>query len=380
MDVIFLLPTELFRIIFDILNDNVISIISLVHVNKKLHKIVSSYGKIKSIDRISNCVYAASTNQIEVLKWAVDLSFPICKRSCIIAAKNNNLDMLKWLLIGEHEKIVKWNLWSDQIASTAALNGCISILKWILNNVDAKRMNSLCIGYALHGNLCDYAVQSGNLDLMILLQKYKFPLGIRIDYHAILGGHMHILEWLKEQNYTWSSTSYYYAMIQDNIKILDWLKNNGCPIKYYATPPMWAGKIIAKKNNRELLQWINNNGFPWNTNTIADSARYGTLETVKWLRNNGCPWNRRACQGAASGNNLSTLIWLRENGCPWNVNVCSSAAFNGNLEMLKWARENGCPWNKRVIINARTYNHYDIEKWALENECPDDDDIYNFSL
>lgn len=347
MDIVLSIPVELLKLIFDILNnDNIINVISLAHVNKNLHKLISLYGKENSINRIPNCKYAAMTNQIEMLKWALNLSFPISYETCVIATKNSNLNMLKWLLGNKIEKSV---LWSNSIINTAAGHGDMNIVKWILENISSTKLDSLREGDRLNGNLFNFAVRGGNLNLVIFLKEHKFslfPLKRRVMYDAILGGHIHILEWLKTQNFKLYTNLYYIAMIHQDIRVLDWLKLNECPIETHKIPHWTIRKRIIETGNKQILQWANNNGFPWSVITMMDVASYGTLETAKWLS---------------------------ENGCYWDSNVCKTAAHYGKLEMLKWLRENGCPWDNYVIREARQCNHYDVVVWALKNGCPNDD-------
>lgn len=59
MDITHLLPTELFLMILDIINGNPINIVLISHTNKKLHEIVSTYGKNKSIIKL-DCKYAVT--------------------------------------------------------------------------------------------------------------------------------------------------------------------------------------------------------------------------------------------------------------------------------------------------------------------------------
>src|ERR1700677_5069813 len=58
MDITYLLPIELFEVIFTDIKDNIINIVSLAYVNKNLHGIVSRYAKNQSIIRRPDCKYA----------------------------------------------------------------------------------------------------------------------------------------------------------------------------------------------------------------------------------------------------------------------------------------------------------------------------------
>jgi hypothetical protein len=200
----YFLPIEVYDIIFDILSDNVINIVSLVHVNQYLHRIVSMYAKSKAIVRRPDCKYAVITNRIEILTWAISLSFPIDRKSCLHATKQGNLDMLAYVIDNGCG-------WSNDIFYEATLCGKLEIVKWCYDYVSRsghlKQLldPSLCDHAA---ELCDYVAKGGNLDVLIFLKEKCFP------------------KWLKEQNCECGKFIYTCAMLSGNINVLNWLKNN----------------------------------------------------------------------------------------------------------------------------------------------------------
>src|SRR5947209_284473 len=98
MDITYLLPELFDQIIVLLKNNNIINIISLAFTNKRLHKIISTYAKNNSIKRIWDCKYAALTNRIEMMEWALDINLPNPNDSCTVAAIKGNLDMFKLTL------------------------------------------------------------------------------------------------------------------------------------------------------------------------------------------------------------------------------------------------------------------------------------------
>lgn len=342
MDYTHLLPIELFEFIFDILNDNInIVAVALAHVNKNLHKIISKYANKKFLDKRPDCKYAVSTNNLELLKWAMSLSFPLTYESCIVAVMNNNLDMLKIIFDNENNKNALWHI---EIIETATQRGYLDIVKWIFDIIDRKEIDSFLCNEKYRptfvNNLCDYAAFSGNLELLKFLKEKNYPLRFLTYEQAALGGHVHILEWLKEHNCEKGFRTYIYAMMNGNIKILEWLKQNNHTFDSRSD----LCRHAVEKGSIELLEWANNNGSPWNAETISDAVTSNNLEIIKWLKNKGCPWNESAC---------------------------TNCAIQGYLHILKWLRENGCPWNNKVIKYARKYEYGDMEKWALGNGCAD---------
>lgn len=219
MDITNLIPIELFNMLFNIINDNTINIISLAYVNKFFHKNISIYAKNNKISKISDCKYAALTNRIEMLKWAIDLSFHLDNQTCEVAAVKGNVEMLKYLL-NDKQRIK--SLWNIGIVNKAALCGHMGVVKWILNNVDSSLLDAskyentiknevlmICGHNALINEydhvikeykltLCNYAAQSGNLDLVVFLSEYRFTPSYDTFNRAVVGGHIHILEWLKK--------------------------------------------------------------------------------------------------------------------------------------------------------------------------------------
>lgn len=349
-------PIELYNLVFDILKDNVINIVTLAHVNIKLHSTVSVYARNAMIPRRPNCKYAALINRIDVLKWAFDLHFPVDNESCEIAATNGNIDILNHLLmLNDHHK----TLWNINIANKAALHGHIDVVKWLLNNIDNKLIPKL-LPYSKFRNdvthfknnfiarrkftdfeyrlfedltLIDHAAQSGNLDLCKFLKNYGFVVTPYTYHGAVLGGHIRILNWLKtdcKNLCEMDRATLYYGMINGNIEILEWLKTNGRvrakDLRYNYMPLI--------RNDFKVLQWTIDNGYPLTVYTIGHTSY---PEVVKWLRERGCEWNTETCATAVRNGYFETVKMLIENGCPWDKAQCVNIAIGLNeIEILKW--------------------------------------------
>lgn len=363
MDITDVLPSELFGVLLNHLKDNIINIVTLVYVNKNLYRIVSKYAKNMFINRTPNCKYAALTNRIEVLKWAIDVSFPLDSGACIVAAIKNNVSILSFLF-----KNCDNSLWHMDIINYAALCGHIDIVKWILDNihldlrgpcnepydigilslcgrVDLEQHEKLCNAVPSETYLiCDYAAQSGNLQLLVLLKSHieklcnailkgrKFSIIGNVTYNrAVVGGCIHILEWLKQENCIFDPRICYYAAMNGDIGIFEWLKKNGVPV----TDNCYSASIMAAmKGNKNLLMWLHNENL-WGPHTMCGAISSNNLELVKWLRTKGCPWDEYACECAAiNTKNIDLLKWLIENGCPYNKSRCIERISSDDSEIL----------------------------------------------
>lgn len=424
---IFYLPIELLEIFFDTLySQNIFNIISLAYVDTKLHRLISIYSKKRLIERKPDCKYAILINANEVVKWAVDLSFPLNNESCIVAAIKGNLIILSWFLNKRKD------LWHMDIANKAALCGHMHIVEWILNTVKPSLLKKLgydptkkdavnlllkqeksteynkyfwplleynpmynnkllllCGGYdnVVHNiilserecqrpircvSLIDYAAQSGNLDLVRYLYKKKYHLTKNIYNHAALGGHIHILKWLKENNCEQDNSclTYVCAMVNGNIQVLDWLKENNYPFKRRDDIFDYVSYIAAFKGDITLLEWANNNGFQWNSITLAGAVKTNNLELAKWLRKKGCEICQQSAIYAVINKNFIILNWLHENGLPKSNLTTASAITDNNFELLKQYVNDGYPLSDRACYYCATKGNLEMLKWLrIEQNC-----------
>jgi hypothetical protein len=152
------LPDDIKRVLIQHLDN--ISLVMLCHVDKKYHKLVSSYGRINDMDRRLDCYKIAQEGYLEILKWA----------------KENEYD------------------WFMFMCSTAAHYGHLEILKWAREN-----------GCYWDSTTYDSAAYNGNLEVFKWARKNGCVLGPNTFFTAFYQGNLEILKWARENDCPWDS-------------------------------------------------------------------------------------------------------------------------------------------------------------------------------
>src|SRR5579871_3383881 len=72
--------------------DHEVTLIILLFVNKRFHKICSNYGKINKINRILKCYNIAALGYLNILIWARQNNYQWNFNTCAYAAQNGHLE------------------------------------------------------------------------------------------------------------------------------------------------------------------------------------------------------------------------------------------------------------------------------------------------
>ena len=230
------------------------------------------------------CEAAVLGGQIKVLKWLRENSCTWHAATPVgcghlqarDAARGGHLDILKWA----HGNGCPW----DKNASTeAARHGHLEVLQWLRANGCPWTL-SMCMSVAEEGE---------HLETATWVSENACWNGKRTDESAAEGTNM--CAWAAQHG---------------NLEMLQSLHANGCPWDERTCEAAAAGGHL------ELLQWARANGCPWDESTCSSVAYKGHLEVLQWLRANGCPWDTSTCHWAAANGHFDMLSWAFANGAP----------------------------------------------------------------
>lgn len=181
MDLTYILPGDVFPFIFHHLNDNIVHLISLLHVNRFFHTSVSHYGQMQEFDRRQNCGYAVKTGNFALLQWARDIiMLPWDHSTLIEAVKINRIDMVVWLK--DHGCPI-----NSRVSDHAALTGHLAILQYLHQQ-----------GLPLNHRTMDCAIRSRSLEVVKWLNEQECPISCSFSNDVSKYGTVEIVQWLQD--------------------------------------------------------------------------------------------------------------------------------------------------------------------------------------
>jgi hypothetical protein len=265
------------------------------------------------------------------------------------------------------------------ICNYAVISGNLNMVKYaILHGCSPD--NRTCISAAEYGHLhilkflegygykyknmfaCDAAALHGNLKMLKWLINNNYPLEEGICGSAACGGHINIIKWLmKNWDCIIDEETCEDAIMWGQLDTLKWLIEQKCPMN-----PDGCYLQAGRDNKYDIIEWLKDNGYKMSSHACAGAANSGHLDMLIWLKQNGFPWDEHVCEMAARNAKLDILKWLRQNGCPWNADTCAWSANNGHFDVFKWAVENGCDIDNRALAWAERNNRHDICNWLKE--------------
>ena len=155
-----------------------------------------------------------------------------------------------------------------------------------------------------------------------------------------------------------------WAVECGNLEIMMWLRKVGCVWSEYTF------QLAAECGNQTNMKWLKKIGCPWDRYTFHAAVENENLGSMIWLKENECPWDCETFEAAVVCGNLVNLKWLKENECPWDSDSFTAAARRGNLKHMKWLKENECPWDCETFYAAVERGNQENVEWLEENKCP----------
>ncbi len=156
-----------------------------------------------------------------------------------------NLDGLKWL---HHIKKCEPN---KKTFSSAALNGNLDTLKWMLDNNFPKDVWTFA-----------YAAEKGNFHILKWMFENNFPKDEQTFAIIALNGNFDILKWMFDNHFPKNEKTFIFATYNGNLDILKWMFDNNFPKDEYAiTCAIKIGKL-------DILKWMFHNNFPYSNSDL----------------------------------------------------------------------------------------------------------------
>ena len=403
----------------------------------------------QTIEPFINCEYlefaVGIENNFRVIEYLMSLNFPIDQLKVLTSAvENKAFNNLKFLYqqmefpiddnynlfsyaafmednidILEYLKLHHCPISHLDATRTAAENGALNNLKWLLEN-----------GFSMEDiRIFEAAIASGSLEILKWLKRNKCPIdGATVSrFTWYQNCSIETFEWLLEQGVTMSSRQVFIgaakrgcldtlkwllkkeysiehseifimvaASADGSLEIFEWLLKNGC-----SNVHLNIFIEAARKGHFEVMKWLLKNEFPVRGSEIfVAAAEFGSIEQMKWLFDNDFPLDvefpilekaaekgnvelmefllekgcRDAMQGAAEYGCLTIMEWLLEKGCPINdPEIMRFAVKCGSLHNMKWLFERGCPIDDshtEIFVEATKHGCLTIMKWLLDNGCP----------
>lgn len=319
-------------------------------------ELVRKYSVVHLDSRIY--CFAAMNGHLNVIKWLYSQGYAFDKNVCISAAREGHIHVLEWLLDNNCE--------FDEEVCTATVGGQTPDSKTCWDNGNERVRNG------------------GHFEALLWLLKNGCP----VDYHSIVSAairnnHVFILEWMRVNSHMdYSGRNYLCneAIQSGHLDVLIYLRSHGVDW-YDGTIHLYSAALYGFE---DIMDYAYKNGCELPEDeafSLCDAGAYnGHFNVVKWARSHNCPWDEQTFAYAAAYNNIEMVEWLYENGCPWDENTCYSSASFGNLDILKWVRARGCPWTKDTSYAAAINGHIHVIIWAFENGCPWDDRTYDAAI
>jgi len=138
----------------------------------------------------------------------------------------------------------KYDLKNKKYMTSAAINGHLLVMKWLLDN-----------GCDVAWNTFSCAAQNGNIENM---------------------------KWLKDSGSGFGYYTFNSAARKGNLETMKWLKENGCQFDSYTF------SRAAQNGNLLAMKWLKDNDCQFGIDTYHHATLNGNLENMKWLKDNGC--------------------------------------------------------------------------------------------
>ena len=315
---------------------------------------------------------AAENGHLELLHWLSSImdnwsqDFSIAAKVgwkqhiSAVAAKCGHIEILKFMRSEDFNPYNYGEVWNG-----AASGGQLNIMQWMdqQKEDDTPREDRRAF---------KYAVEAGHRHIIEWLYYNEGEITEIACSVAAQKGDLSMLKWLRgfpEGGFPWNWKTTEYAVISGNLEMLEWGFENNIPRNERAC-------LAAVKHNRlEILKWLIENNCPYNLQDLRIEAIKGNcLDTLEYLKSIGCTWNDTDLNYTE---NLQVAQWLIDFGCNFPKKFFDKSFNRGLVDLAKWAFENGCPWEDRLYVDyenvwldAAIIGNLETLKWLASLEEP----------
>jgi len=298
--------------------------------NLNILQVVNSSG-IFDFKKQCDCLLdaAAIGGQVDVLRWIWDT---FCNYSDYLfeaagvldlleqgAKKCGQVDVLKWTLhnLVDRDRLDRrslvWRVFKIRclICKIVTANH-FNVLEWIYSNFHLNRFE----GFWICDEMICTAAKNGNMDIVRWLLSSKCSI---VDCGSCIvaaaeGGNLEVLKYMRLLGFPWSETVCLGAAENGHFDVLKWAVSNGCP---WNTSLMFPAVTTYKRPNLDLYQWLLNEGCPFmELESYENACEHGNNEFILFTQSNG-----------------STTQWDDE----YNILLIRGATIAGHLHALQWA-------------------------------------------
>jgi len=304
------------------------------------------------------CWQVASTNKLELLKWAREVKGCEWNTDTIDAASyQGNLEMIKYCVANGCPGVLG-------CCESAAHGGQLECLKYLHEELHAPLDSETAI----------LAAESNSLHILEYLveRKYVFDDTEEACRRAAEYGYLDCLKYLHETaKAPWDAEAVRRAHENNEPDCLQYLLDNDCPLPEGWLSPQSFDKFI-REGDLILVKYCVAKGFPVNEQSCALAARNGQLEILQYLHEEAnASWDSETGIEAADRGYLHIFEYLVEQDYEFHVDTCVCTASAGHLNCVKYLHETAkAPWDGRAVREAHENNEPDCLQYLLDNNCP----------
>jgi predicted regulator of amino acid metabolism with ACT domain len=242
---------------------------------------------------------AARHNQKKIIKWLHNLGFSFSNNMTVYAARKNHFNLLKWLHqqgcpFGNYNGFHNHNE-----VTAAASTGNIQMVKWLIRLgievtfvaiIKAAELGHFVLvnwfmfeGYPINRRLIGYLLIHGMYTVAEKLLEQGFRLEKQLQTRILLKSNPTNWKWLLDQGCVFTEDSIGIAARLERRDTLEWLDER-CLIfnKSQLT------QTIATSGKLNMLIWAIEKGFPFNPTVtlplVENSSSRGCFATANWIR------------------------------------------------------------------------------------------------
>jgi hypothetical protein len=243
-------------------------------------------------------------------------------------ARSGNLEMLKWAMDVS-------STWDTAVMRGASASGNFEMIKFLRE-----------LGCDWHASTFSNALLRKNFEILEWLKAENCPWTARTCKAAARTGKLKIVKWAVENGCPINPGAYLGALTALGDSTKSWKKNLKNSeyfeiIKYLASKECGLDRRVASAAafDFKLLKWFLKKGCPWNRRQLVhDAAKLGNLEIMKWAKDCGGDLSQTCWDGAAESlcPNREIFLWLQDQGCPESYHVLIILAKNNHWNLLKF--------------------------------------------
>lgn len=276
-------------------------------------------------------VPAASSNQLQVLRWAERRGLaPTLQMSIDCAAMYGHIEAVRWLTD-------RGCVPDPRAAVRAAEGGHLDIIQ-LLESLGCAEWKRVAITAAIYGftTVFRYSVARTDLsgDADVVRAIFRGPDDALLDEAHVAFRVTHTPSLLTA------------AVKSGRLSRVSRLLSLGCPCDAL------AARAAAAAGRIPMMQLLLDAECAQDCSVTESAASHGHFEMLKYLRSRGVPWNATTCEVAALANRSDILFWARANGCEWSARVAEMAAHHSDVSMLRTLLTNGCPADAAAAVAA----------------------------